>query len=149
MKVLLVLLALLMVACQELPKEFQGEEGQKRLEKLRYQFVKGEVVIGESLKSKLPERPFFLIIAVKKPDNPQPLAVLRVKNPDFPYRFKISGKHKIDSRRVIEGDLIITARISKSAGASASGGDLMGSASAKAGSEDVKVEISVEVPKGS
>ncbi len=147
MRIVLLLLTLLMVSCQELPKEFQGEEGKKKLELLKKQFVKGEVHISESLKSKLPDKPFFLIIAVKKPDNPQPIAVLRVKNPEFPYRFTVSGKHKIDSRRIMEGELIVTARISRSAGASVSGGDLMGSTQAKAGSRDVKIEISIQVPE--
>jgi hypothetical protein len=149
MRFLLLLTALIILSCQELPKEFQGPEGKKRLEALRNQFVKGEVVLSENFKGKLPQKPFFLIIAVKKPDNPQPIAVLRVENPEFPFKFTISGKHKIDSRRLIEGDLIITARISKNAGASVSGGDLMGSAQAKAGSKDVKIEISIEVPEDS
>ncbi len=142
----ILLFSVFLFSCQELPKEFQGEEGKKKLERLRNQFVKGEVVVSENLKAKLPDKPFFLIIAVKKPDNPQPLAVLRVKNPEFPYRFTVSGKHKIDFRRIIEGELIITARVSKNSGANVSGGDLMGSANAKAGDKDVKIEISIEVP---
>ncbi len=144
LKVLLFLLVLI-VACQELPKEYRGEEGKKKLEKYRKQFVAGVVEVKEELKDKIPEKDYFLIIAVRKSDSPAPVAVLRVKNPEFPYKFKITGKHKIRQDRMIEGDLLLTARISKSPMAEMQKGDLIGSATAVAGQKDVKIIIDTEV----
>ena len=143
---LLTLLTLFLSACQELPKEYRGEEGKNKLEKYRNQFVKGVVVIDEKLKDKLPKGQYFLIISVKNLKEPQPIAVLRVKNPEFPYRFKITGKNKIRTDRFIEGELIVNARVSSSPMAEARKGDLVGSASAKAGDRDVRIVIDTEVP---
>ena len=77
-----------------------------------------------------------------------PVAVLRVKNPEFPYRFKVYGKHKIRQDRMIEGDLIVSARISKSPTADIKGGDLVGSAQAKAGDKNVVIVIEDVIPQG-
>ncbi len=146
MKLLLPLLALLVFACQELPKEYQGEEGKKRLERYKNQVLEGVVLIDKKLKDKLPKDQYFLIIAVKNLKEPMPIAVLRVKNPEFPYRFRITGKNKIRPDRFIEGDLILSARVSKKPVAEAQKGDLVGSATAKAGERDIKIVIDSEVP---
>ncbi|RLJ71008.1 hypothetical protein BCF55_1297 [Hydrogenivirga caldilitoris] len=149
MKALLLLLSffgVLTLSCQELPKDYRGEEGRKKLERYENQFVKGVVVLDDKLRDRLPEKPFFLIIAVKSPDDPQPIAVLRVKNPEFPFSFKITGKNKIRQDRLIEGDLLISVRVSKSSMAEAQKGDLVGGATAKAGDRNVKVVIDTEVP---
>ena len=135
-----------MVSCQDLPKEYRGEEGKKKLERYRNQFVEGVVLLDEKLRDKLPKGDFFLIIAVKSPEDPQPIAVLRVRNPEFPYRFKITGKHKIRQDKLIEGELIVSARVSRSPMAEVQKGDLVGSASAKAGDRGVKILLSTEVP---
>ncbi|WP_457601013.1 c-type cytochrome biogenesis protein CcmI/CycH [Hydrogenivirga sp.] len=142
----LLLISLIALSCQELPKEYRGEEGRKKLEKYRNQFVKGVVVLDEKLKGKLPEKPYFLIISVKNLKEPQPIAVLRVRNPEFPFEFKVTGKNKIRTDRFIEGELIVNARVSKSPMAEAKKGDLVGSASAKAGDKNVKIIIDTEVP---
>jgi len=146
LKVFIFILSIFLFSCQELPKEYRGEEGKKKLEKYRNQFVEGVVVVDEKLKDKLPQGDYFLIIAVRNLKEPMPIAVLRVKNPKFPYRFKITGKHKLRTDRMIEGDLILNARISKSPMAEAQKGDLVGSAQAKAGQRGVKIVISTEVP---
>ncbi|EDP74576.1 hypothetical protein [Hydrogenivirga sp. 128-5-R1-1] len=143
---LTLLLALLAVSCQELPKDYRGEEGRKKLERYRNQFVKGVVVVDEKLKDKIPEKPYFLIISVKNLKEPQPIAVLRVRNPEFPFTFKITGKNKIRTDRFIEGELLVSARVSRTPMAEAQKGDLVGSASAKAGDRNVKVVIDTEVP---
>ena len=134
------------MSCQDLPKEYRGEEGKKKLERYRNQFVEGVVLLDEKLRDKLPKGDFFLIIAVKSPEDPQPIAVLRVRNPEFPYRFKITGKHKIRQDKLIEGELIVSARVSRSPMAEVQKGDLVGSASAKAGDRGVKILLSTEVP---
>ena len=136
---------LVILSCQELPEKYKGEEGKKLLEKYRNQFVAGTVVVDESLKGKVPKERHFLIIAVKKKDNPMPVAVLRVTNPKFPFKFKITGKNKISQDRFIEGELILTARISRSPGAQAQVGDLLGTANVKAGEIGVLVKINEEV----
>jgi len=142
----LYLLMLLAVSCQDLPKEYQGEEGRKKLERYRNQFVKGVVVVDEKVRDKIPKESFFLIISVKNLKEPQPIAVLRVRNPEFPFHFKVTGKNKIRTDRFIEGELIVSARISKSPMAEAQKGDLVGSTNARAGDRNVKIIIDTEVP---
>ncbi len=136
---------LVILSCQELPEKYRGEEGKKLLEKYRNQFVYGTVVVDDPLLDKIPKERHFLIIAVKKKDNPMPVAVLRVTNPKFPFKFKITGKNKISPDRFIEGELILTARISRSPGAQAQTGDLIGSSEARAGDRGVLIKITDEV----
>ena len=146
LRIIVLILSIFVLACQELPKEYRGEEGKKKLEKYKNQFVEGVVIVDEKLKNKIPKGDYFLIIAVRNLKEPMPIAVLRVKNPEFPYRFRITGKHKIRTDRMIEGDLILNARISKSPMAEAQKGDLVGSAEAKAGQRGIKIIIGTEVP---
>ena len=136
---------LAILSCQELPKEYRGEEGRKKLERYRYQFVKGVVDVAEDLKAKVPKEDHFLIISVRSLDDPMPVAVLRVKNPEFPFKFKITGRNKIREDRMIEGDMILTARISRSPGAESQPGDLVGVVQVRAGQKGVKVLIDSEV----
>ncbi len=146
MRLFLVLAGILaLLSCQELPKEYRGEEGKKKLEKYRYQFVKGVVDVAEGLRSRIPKDDYFLIISLRSLDDPMPVAVLRVKNPKFPYKFKITGRHKIREDRMIEGDMILTARISKNPGAESQPGDLVGIIQVRAGQKGVKVLIDSEV----
>jgi len=145
LRVLALLLILLVLGCQELPKEYRGEEGRKKLERYRYQFVKGVVEVSDELKDRIPEKPYFLIISLRDLENPMPVAVLRVRNPDFPFKFKITGRHKLRADRMIEGDLILTARISKSPGADSQPGDLVGVVQVRAGQKGVRVVIDSEV----
>jgi len=142
---LFVIASLLMFSCQELPKDYRGEEGKKKLERYRNQILKGVVEIDKGLKGKLPKGDYFLIVSVKNLTEPAPIAVLRVKNPNFPFRFKITGKNKIRQDRFIEGDLILNARISPSPMAEAQKGDLVGGATAKAGDRNIKIIIDTEV----
>ncbi len=143
--VFLLTVLLATISCQELPEKYRGEEGKKLLERYRTQFVAGRVVVDESLQEKIPKERHFLIIAVKKKDNPMPVAVLRVTDPKFPFKFKITGKNKISPDRFIEGELILTARISRSPGAQAQTGDLIGSTEARAGDRGVLIKITDEV----
>ncbi len=135
---LLVFLVSLLFACQPLPKEVP-------LEKYRNQFIEGEVVLDEALKDKVPKGKTFLIISVRDLENPMPLAVLRVKNPKLPYKFKITGKHKLSHDRIMEGQVIITARLSSSDKAEAQKGDLVGSTNAQVGTRGVIIKINSEV----
>ncbi len=135
---LLVFLVSLLFACQPLPKEVP-------LEKYRNQFIEGEVVLDEALKDKVPKGKTFLIISVRDLENAMPLAVLRVKNPKLPYKFKITGKHKLSHDRIMEGQVIITARLSSSDKAEAQKGDLIGFANAQVGTRGVIIKINSEV----
>jgi len=147
LKVLVVLVGFLLASCQDLPKDYRGEEGKKRLERYRNQFLEGVVLLDDRLKDRLPKGDYFLILAVRKPDDPQPVAVLRVKNPEFPYRFRITGRHKIRRDELIEGDLVLSARVSGSPTAEVKEGDIVGSASAKAGEKEVKITLSSEIQR--
>ncbi len=101
--------------------------------------------MSEGLKKKIPKDGFFIIISVRTLESPMPIAVLRVENPKIPYSFKITGKHKLTHEIVMEGDVILTARISKSPQAETSKGDLIGFANAKVGDKNVFILIDREV----
>lgn len=143
MKKIFLLLLLTIVACQDIPQKYKTPEGQKILEKYKKQFVKGVVELDPKLKGELPKGDKFLIISVRKvqSQSPRPVAVLRVKNPEFPYRFVIRGKHKINPEEFIEGELLIMARLSKDPTAGFKEGDLYGVANARAGDENVRIVI--------
>lgn len=134
----LILLAFLFFSCQPLPKDVP-------LEKYRSQFIEGQVLLEDSLKDKLPKGDRFLIISVRNLEEPMPIAVLRVKNPNFPYKFKVTGKHKLRHDKIMEGDVIITARISSKQTAEPQKGDLVGFAQARVGMKGVKILIDREV----
>ncbi len=144
-RLLVIFLAGVLVGCQELPKEYRGEDGKRKLERYAKQFVEGVVTVDSKLMQKVPRGDHFLIIAVKNLQEPQPIAVLRVKNPELPYKFRITGKNKIRQDRLIEGELLITARLSRSPMAEPQKEDLVGSATAKAGDRNVKIVLDQEV----
>ncbi len=138
MKLFLLIPLLLSFACQPLPKDVP-------IEKYRNQFIQGRAEVSKELQSKIPSKDHFLIISVRSLDNPMPLAVLRVKNPELPYEFKITGRHKLTHDRIMEGEVILTARISKQPSAELSKGDLVGSVNTKVGTKGVVVKIDTEV----
>ncbi len=138
MKFILVFLFALFTACQPLPKDVD-------IDKYKKQFIQGRVDVSEELKNKVPKDGFFVIISVRMLESPMPIAVLRVENPQIPYSFKITGKHKLTHEIVMEGDVILTARISKSPQAEASKGDLIGFANARVGDKNVFILIDREV----
>jgi hypothetical protein len=135
---LLSLLAIFFFSCQPVPKDVP-------IEKYRNQFIKGTVDLSPELKSKMPKGDYFLIISVRDLQNPMPIAVLRVKNPEMPYAFRITGKNKLDNNRIMEGDVIITARISKSPMAEVQKGDLVGTMQTKVGTQNNRILINTEV----
>ena len=132
------ILIFLIFSCQPLPKDVP-------LEKYRNQFIEGQVLFDDSLKGKVPKGDYFLIISVRDLENPMPIAVLRVKKPKFPYHFKITGRRKLNHDRIMEGQVLLTARISVSDKAEIQKGDLMGSTNALVGTRGVKIIINTEV----
>ncbi len=131
-------LLLLFFSCQPVPKDVP-------IEKYRKQFIKGTVYVSPELQNKIPKEDHFLILSVRDLQNPMPIAVLRVKNPKFPYPFNITGRQKIDNSRIMEGDVVLTARVSKSPMAQVQKGDLLGSLQTKVGTEGNRIIINTEV----
>lgn len=134
----LALILLLILSCQPLPRDIP-------LEKYRRQFVEGQVFLHESLRQKMPEGERFLTISVRDPENPMPLAMLRIKNPTFPYHFRITGRHKLNHDRLMEGEVIISARLSSLNSAEPQKGDLTGTTTARVGTRGVRIVIDSEV----
>ncbi|MDW8032246.1 MAG: hypothetical protein RMH93_01715 [Aquificaceae bacterium] len=134
----LILLLSFFLSCQPLPKEVP-------LEKYRQQYIEGWVFLKEELKAKAPRAQNLLIISVRSLEEPMPLAVLKVKNPELPYHFRISGKHKLSHERLLEGDVILTARLTTSDTPEAQKGDLIGSTPARVGTRGLRVIIDREV----
>lgn len=133
-----VVLLAFFLSCQPVPKEVP-------LEKYRRQHIEGQVFIEEGLKARAPKGQSFLLISVRNPEESAPLAVLKVKNPEFPYRFKITGKHKLDHQRLMEGEVLLTARLSSSDAPQAQKGDLIGFTTAKVGSKGIRIVLNQEV----
>lgn len=131
-------LAIFFFSCQPVPKDVP-------IEKYKNQFIKGTVDLSPNLESKIPKGDYFLIISVRDLQNPMPIAVSRVKSPEIPYSFRITGKNKLDHSRIMEGDVIITARISKSSMAEVQKGDLIGTLQTKVGTQNNRILINTEV----
>ncbi len=134
MKILGLLGIIILLACQPLPPGIS-------IEQYKNQFVEGVVVIDENLKDKVPEGKKYLIISLSDTTMPMPIAVMNVEDPTFPYKFRISEKHKIDQSRFIAGMLILKARLSKSPFAEPEKGDLVGQVNVIAGTKGVKVVL--------
>ncbi len=128
------ILVIFSLGCQKLPPGVD-------IEQYRNQFVEGVVVVDDNLKDKIPEGKKYLIISLSDPNIPMPIAVLNVEDPELPYKFRISEKHKIDETRMIRGMLILKARLSKSKFAESQEGDLVGQVNVIAGTKGVRVVL--------
>lgn len=91
-------------SCQKLPPEADFIEQNK---------VYGLVIVDDKLKGKCDG---YLFVVVRKVDSPQPLAVKRVKNPDYPYKFVLSPADVMveSSFQLFEGELLLYVKTSKS-----------------------------------
>lgn len=78
MRYLLFFISVLLFSCQPLPPEAKFIDQNK---------IIGKIVLDEKLKDKCSGD---LFIIVRKGISPQPLAVKKIKNPQFPYEFKIT-----------------------------------------------------------
>ncbi len=132
---LVIFLLAFIIGCQPLPPGIS-------IEQYKNQFVEGVVIIDEKLKNKIPKGKKYLIISLSDTTMPMPIAVMNVEDPTFPYKFKISEKHKIDQSRFIAGMLILKARLSKSPFAEPEKGDLVGQINVVAGTKDAQVVLS-------
>lgn len=97
-------LGIFIFSCQELPPEAYLIDKYK---------IEGEVDIDPKIQNQCKG---VLFIIIRKGASPQPLAVKKVINPDFPYKFSISPADVLMPQRMneFEGELILMARISKS-----------------------------------
>lgn len=94
----------LIFSCQKLPPEASFIEQNK---------VYGVVTIDDKLKDKCEG---YLFLVARKVDSPQPLAVKRVKNPDYPYEFVLSPADVMieSSFQLFQGELLLYVKTSKS-----------------------------------
>ncbi|MCS7083368.1 MAG: hypothetical protein NZL90_00080 [Aquificaceae bacterium] len=136
MKHLLVLF-IIILSCQPIPEGFNPED-------YKNQTIEGVIYISKELQGETAGKN-FLIVSVRDPNEIAPLAVLNIKNPSFPQRFKIDGKNKINHERPIKGRVIILARLSSFQGTNAQEGDLIGTTQAVAGQRDVVITISTRL----
>lgn len=92
------------LSCQNLPPEAYFIEQNK---------IVGAVDVDKGLKGKCDG---FLFIIVRKLDSPQPLAVKRIKSPEYPYQFVLSPADvMIDTGfQLFQGELLLHAKTSKS-----------------------------------
>lgn len=128
---------MIILSCQPIPEGFNPED-------YKNQNIEGIIQVSAKLSSEIKDKR-FLTVSVRDLSEPAPIAVLNVKDPSFPYRFKIDGKNKIDHDRPLKGKVIILARLSSEQGTTAKTGDLMGSAEAIAGQRNVLIIISTRL----
>lgn len=97
-------LSFLLFSCQSLPPEAHFIDQNK---------ITGKILIDENLKDKCKGDMFII---VRKGISPQPLAVKKVKNPDFPYNFKITPADVLfeDMFKEFKDEVILYAKISQS-----------------------------------
>lgn len=119
-------------SCQKLPKEAQFIENNK---------ISGVIDVDSKLKDKCGN---YLFIMVRKAESPQPIAVKRLKNLNYPYRFEISPADVMieTNFELFQGNLLIYAKTSKSGNPFEEGSYCESEIlSLKAGSKDVKITL--------
>lgn len=99
-------------SCQKLPPEADFIEKNK---------ITGTVYVDKKLDGRCGE---YLFLIVRKIDSTQPIAVKRVKNSSYPYKFTISPSDvMIESNfKLFDGELFLYGRTSKSANPFSEGG---------------------------
>ena len=130
--IVLILFTYFSLSCQDLPPEAYFIDKYK---------IEGVVNLDSKIKDRC-EGTLFII--VRKGASPQPLAVKKVSNPDFPYDFTVSPVDVLIPQRAneFEGDLILIARISKSGSPMPQKGDCESQAFVvKAGDRNIKLII--------
>ncbi|MCX7759714.1 MAG: hypothetical protein N2Z81_00850 [Hydrogenothermaceae bacterium] len=128
--IVIVSFLILLSSCQKLPPEAQFIEQNK---------ITGVIAVDSKIKDKCSG---FLFIIVRNIESPQPLAVKRIKNPDYPYEFTISPADVIieDNLKLFQGDLLMYARTSKSGNPFEEGGYCESEVkTVKAGSRNIKI----------
>lgn len=93
----------LWVSCQKLPEEAAFIDKNK---------VSGVIGIDPNLKGKCDG---YLFIVARKADSPQPLAVKRIKSPEYPYKFVLSPADVMiePNYKLFDGEILIYAKTSK------------------------------------
>ncbi len=120
-------------ACQELPPEAYLIDKYK---------ITGQIDVKPDIKDQCKDGVLFLI--VRKGASPQPLAVKKFRDLDFPKSFTVSPADVLMPQRVNEfdGQLIIMARVSKSGSPFPQKGDCESDAKVvEAGSRGIKITI--------
>lgn len=129
---LLTVFGIFITACQELPPEAYLIDKYK---------IQGQVYIDDKIKNQCKGT---LFIIVRKGSTPQPLAVKKLSNPDFPYDFTITPADVLIPQRANEfdGQLILMARISKTGSPMPKKGDCESDAMViNAGDKNIKLLI--------
>ncbi|EDP74079.1 hypothetical protein, partial [Hydrogenivirga sp. 128-5-R1-1] len=129
---LLTALGIFITACQELPPEAYLIDKYK---------IQGQVYIDDKIKNQCKGT---LFIIVRKGSTPQPLAVKKLSNPDFPYDFTITPADVLIPQRANEfdGQLILMARVSKTGSPMPKKGDCESDAMViNAGDKNIKLLI--------
>jgi len=119
-------------SCQELPPEAYLIEKYK---------IEGDVYIDKKIENQCKGT---LFIVVRKGASPMPLAAKKIRNPSLPYHFSVSPADVIMPQRANEfdGELILYAKISKTASPMPQKGDCESNAMViKAGDKNIKILI--------
>ncbi|MEZ0323027.1 MAG: hypothetical protein ABWJ98_01780 [Hydrogenothermaceae bacterium] len=123
---------ILLSSCQKLPPEAEFIDQNK---------ITGVITVDAKIKDKCSG---FLFIIVRNMESPQPLAVKRIKSPDYPYKFTISPADVImeENFKTFQGNLLIYAKTSKSGNPFDEGGYCESEVQAvKSGSRNIKIVL--------
>jgi cytochrome c-type biogenesis protein CcmH len=106
--------------------------------------ITGTVTLAAALKGKVAPDDTVFIYAKAAQGPKMPLAIVRTRVADLPYRFELTDAMAMAPQFKLSGfsDVIVNARISKSGDAMPKAGDWLGqSGSIKVGTHDLKIEI--------
>ncbi len=102
--------------------------------------VSGTITIAEKLQNKLPpEAVLFIIVRPQGSTNNMPLAVQRLEDPKFPFKYSIGQPDVMLPDAVFEGPVAITARLDSDGNAKFSPGDVEGTRTGSSGDEKVDI----------
>lgn len=102
--------------------------------------VSGTITIDEKLKNKLPpEAVLFIIVRPQGSASKMPLAVQRLEDPKFPFKYSIGQTDVMLPDAVFEGAVTLTARLDSDGNAKFSPGDVEGTGTGSSGDEQLDI----------
>lgn len=110
--------------------------------------ISGVVTLSPELKAKVNPDDVLFVYARPAQGSRMPLAILRARAADLPYRFTLDDSHSMSPAAKLStaGDVVISARISKNGQSATQPGDLEGvSAVANAGAQGVQVVVATVI----
>ena len=110
--------------------------------------IGGTVRLAPGLVANIRPDDTLLVYAKSRTGSPAPLAIVRARAAELPFRFTLDESTAMVPGHSLAGasDVVVVARITRSGNAAAQPGDLQGSVDTRVGTQDVAVAIGEVVP---